>query len=82
MSGGIAHGAFPLLVIGLNSIAAYCMVHLMNDFIRSSLWTHLGRNVFMILGKPYEIFLLGSANLLVLWLMLLWMYRRKIFLRI
>jgi heparan-alpha-glucosaminide N-acetyltransferase len=73
---------FPLLVIGLNSIAAYCMVHLMNGFIRSSLWTHLGRNAFLILGKPYEIFLLGSATLLVLWLMLLWMYRRKIFLRI
>ena len=58
------------------------MVHLMGDFVRSSLWTHLGRNVFMIFGKPYEIFFLGCANLLVLWLMLLWMYRRKIFLRI
>jgi heparan-alpha-glucosaminide N-acetyltransferase len=73
---------FPLLVIGLNSIAAYCMVHLMNDFIRSSLKTHLGQNAFLILGKPYETFLLGSATLLVLWLMLLWMHHRKIFLRI
>jgi predicted acyltransferase len=74
--------SFPLLVIGLNSIAAYCMVHLMGDFVRSSLWTHLGRNFFMMFGKPYEIFFLGCANLLVLWLMLLWMHRRKIFLRI
>jgi heparan-alpha-glucosaminide N-acetyltransferase len=73
---------FPLLVIGLNSIAAYCMVHLMNGFIRSSLKTHLGQNAFRILGKPYETFLLGSTTLLVLWLMLLWMYRRKVFLRI
>ena len=30
----------------------------------------------------YEPFLLGSATLLVLWLMLFWMWRKKIFLRI
>ncbi|EDY18414.1 hypothetical protein CfE428DRAFT_4198 [Chthoniobacter flavus Ellin428] len=32
--------------------------------------------------KPYEPLLLGSASLLVMWLLLLWMYRRKLFLRI
>jgi predicted acyltransferase len=73
---------FPLLVIGLNSIAAYCMVHLMNGFIRSSLRTHLGQHAFSVFGQPYETFLLGCATLLLLWLMLLWMYRRKVFLRI
>lgn len=74
--------AFPLIVIGFNSIAAYCLVHLTDGFIRSSLLTHLGKAPFLVFGKPFETFLLGTASLLVLWLVLLWMYRRKIFLRI
>jgi predicted acyltransferase len=73
---------FPLVVVGLNSIAAYCMAHLIDAFIRSSLKTHLGEHAFAVLGKPYEPLLLGSASLLVMWLLLLWMYRRKLFLRI
>ena len=74
--------SFPLMVIGLNSIAAYCAVHLMNGFIRSSLLTHLGADSFRIFGKAYEPLLLGGASLLLFWLMLFWMYRRKVFLRI
>ncbi len=74
--------AFPLIVIGLNSIAAYCMDHLFTGFIRSTLTTHFGKDAFLIFGKPFEPLLLGSATLLALWLLLYWMYRRKIFLRI
>jgi predicted acyltransferase len=74
--------SFPLLVIGMNSIAAYCLVHLIDSFIRSSLVTHLGKAPFLIFGKAFETFLLGTSSLLVLWLILFWMYRRKIFLRI
>jgi heparan-alpha-glucosaminide N-acetyltransferase len=74
--------AFPLVVVGLNSIAAYCMAHLFEDFIRSTLITHLGKDTFQILGKPCQSLLLGGATLLILWLMLLWMQRRKILLRI
>ena len=73
---------FPLLVIGLNSIAAYCLVHLIKDFIISSLKTHLGAGAFLVFGKAYEPLFLGGTTLFVLWLMLWWMYRRKIFLRI
>jgi heparan-alpha-glucosaminide N-acetyltransferase len=74
--------AFPLIVIGLNSIAAYCMDHLMTGFVRTSLTTHLGKETFLVFGKPYETLLQGGAILLVFWLILFWMYRRKIFLRI
>ena len=35
--------AFPLRVIGMNSIAAYCMAHLWDDFIREPPY-HLGNN--------------------------------------
>jgi predicted acyltransferase len=74
--------AFPLMVVGLNSIAAYCMDHLFGNFIRGALITHFGANSFRLFGKPYESLLLGGATLLIFWLLLFWMYRRKIFLRI
>jgi predicted acyltransferase len=74
--------SFPLRVIGANSIAAYCLSHLIEGFIVDSLKTHLGRNVFNLLGAAYAPFLQGLAVLLVLWLILLWMYRRRLFLRI
>ncbi len=80
--GGWKAWAFPLVVIGVNSIAAYCMDWLCVGFIRSSLKTHFGPEAFRVFGAPYEPFVHGAATLLVLWLILFWMYRRKFFLRI
>ncbi len=74
--------AFPLVVVGMNSIMAYVSEWLFVDFIRAALARHLGAATFTTLGAPYEPFLLGLATLLVLWLMLYAMYRKKIFLRI
>jgi len=74
--------SFPLLVIGANSIAAYCIAHLFDGFIATNLKTHLGQNFFKFAGEVYEPFLHGATILFVFWLILLWMYRRKIFLRI
>jgi predicted acyltransferase len=79
---GLKSWAFPLRVIGANSIAAYCLSHLLNDFIVSSLKTHLGQNVFQVFGLIYEPFVQGVATLLILWLILFWMYRRKLYVRI
>ncbi len=73
--------AFPLIVIGMNSIAIYCLVHLMDKFILSSLKTHLGADIFKPFGV-YEPLAAGGAVLLIFWLILLWMYRQKIFVRI
>lgn len=72
----------PFIVVGINSIAAYCLAHVMKDFIRSSLLTHLGANTFRFFGKAYEPLVLGGATLLGLWLVLLWMHRRKLYLRV
>jgi heparan-alpha-glucosaminide N-acetyltransferase len=74
--------AFVLVVIGMNSIAAYCIDHLCEDFIRSSLTTNLGSHVFELFGQAYAPLFFGALTLLVFWLILFWMYRRKIFLRI
>jgi predicted acyltransferase len=74
--------SFPLLVIGMNSIAAYMIAHLFEDFIVSSFRIHLGRNLFQSFGTAVAPTFQGTVTLLVYWLILFWMYRRKIFLRI
>jgi heparan-alpha-glucosaminide N-acetyltransferase len=74
--------AFPLVVIGMNSIAAYCLSHLIEAFIVKSLKTHLGAELFRAFGPAYQSTVQGAAVLLVLWLILFWMYRRRIFLRV
>ncbi len=79
---GYRKWAFPLIVIGLNSIAAYLIAHLFEDFIASSFQIHLGRGIFAIFGASLEPFIRGVVVLSIYWLMLFWMYRRKIFLRI
>jgi predicted acyltransferase len=79
---GAQFWAFPLRVIGMNSIAAYCMAALSESFIAKNLVIHLGMNAFKVTGPSYEPLLQGAAVLFVLWLILFWLYRRKVFLRI
>jgi len=74
--------AFPLLVIGANSIAIYVMSWTMEKPVISALVRHIGPAPFAILGAPFEPVLRGFSLILVLWLILFRMYRRKIFLRI
>jgi predicted acyltransferase len=74
--------AFPLVVIGMNSIAIYVLVHLIDRFIIESFKTHFGQNVFKAVGEGNETLLSGGVALLVFWLILYWMYRRRIFIRI
>jgi predicted acyltransferase len=70
------------VVIGVNSIAAYLIAHLFERFTFSSFRIHLGPDAFRFLGPGLEPLLLGAAVLLTYWLILYWMYRRKLFLRI
>jgi predicted acyltransferase len=71
--------SWPLVVVGMNSIAMYCMSQLLKPWIGSSLRIHLGREPFMGDFAPV---VTSVSILLVLWLFCLWLYRRKIFLRI
>jgi len=73
---------FPFVIVGLNPITLYCMWQLMGGFIRENCKRHLGRNIFEFFGTAYSPVLERAVVLLVLWLIVLWMYRRKIFLRI
>ena len=74
--------AFPLVVVGMNSIAIYCLVHLIDSFIVKSLYTHLGHGPFQLLGPAYEQLLIGLVTLGIFYLILRWMYRRNLFIRI
>lgn len=74
--------AFPFIVVGLNPITLYCMWQLMTSFVRTNIQRHISEHVFESLGVIYAPILERVAILLVFWLILLWMYRRKVFLRI
>lgn len=74
--------AFPLTVIGMNSIAAYCMAHVLEDPIAVNLQIHLGQDVFNVAGETWVPLVRGVAVLVVYWLLLYWLYRRRLFLRI
>ncbi len=74
--------AFPLVVVGMNSIAAYMMAHLWEDFIQSSFRIHFGMGVLNALGTALAPVVLGSLTLAAYWLILFWMYRKKVFIRI
>jgi heparan-alpha-glucosaminide N-acetyltransferase len=74
--------AFPLVVVGMNSIAMYCLAHLESGFIAETLKTHLGQHWAERVSPVYAPIIEQSAILFVLWLACLWLYRRKLFLRI
>ncbi len=74
--------AFPLIVIGMNSIAAYFLADYFGRQIAEAFRIHLGSAPFQVFGTALEPLMRGTLQLLTYWLILLWMYRRKIFLRI
>ncbi len=74
--------AFPLVVIGMNSIAMYFMAHSTKDYVGKTLDIHFGTQWTTVAGPTFVPMLHGAAVLLGLWLILLWMYRRRLFLKI
>ncbi len=67
---GLRRWAFPLVVIGMNAIAAY---------IGPSLFAV--NRIAGVFAKPYGRLAYAAAVLLINWLILFWLYRKKIFLR-
>jgi heparan-alpha-glucosaminide N-acetyltransferase len=74
--------AFPLIVVGMNSIAIYVMSWTMQGFFREALERHLGGVLAGIAGATFLPVAYGLGIILAFWIILFWMYRRKIFLRI
>jgi heparan-alpha-glucosaminide N-acetyltransferase len=73
--------AFPLIVIGMNSIAIYIMSWTMGRFFHQALETHLGWLLAGV-GPIFRPLVDGLMVVLIFWIILYWMYRRKIFLKI
>jgi heparan-alpha-glucosaminide N-acetyltransferase len=71
--------AFPLVVVGMNSIAMYCMSMTMKGWIRGTLRTHIGQHIF---DGPYGPMVAAASVLAFLWLVCYWLYRQRIFIRI
>lgn len=86
--------SFPLVIVGMNSIAIYCMSQLMKPWISDTLEKYfpiIDRIAGWEHGITWHIFsnefayapaLESAARLAVLWLICLWMYRNRFFVRI
>lgn len=75
--------SFFLMVIGMNSIAAYCIADGgLKDVIQESLFIHLGQDFDKVFGAAYATLVSGGLVLLIEWLILYWMYKKKLFIKI
>jgi predicted acyltransferase len=80
-TGGPQGWSYPLRVVGRNSIAAYLMAHLVEQFIKDSTRAAFGLDAFSRWGA-YEPLVSGGVVLGVLWFALYQMDRRRIYLKI
>jgi len=74
--------AFVLMVIGMNSIAAYVLADGFGSFFVRTLYIHLGQHYDQIFGDPYSTLVKGVLVLSIEWLILYWMYKKKLFIKI
>ncbi|XZE33651.1 acyltransferase family protein [Pirellulaceae bacterium SH501] len=92
---GWARWSFPFVVIGSNSIVAYVLSWTLEKPTHDALLRHFGsafeslsQAIQGVIGAKAEQapmiqeLLLGCCTLVVFWLILLWLYRRKVFVRI
>jgi heparan-alpha-glucosaminide N-acetyltransferase len=74
--------AFPLLVIGMNSIAAYILTEVLREPLRDLFKAHIGLLTSPFIGKAVQPVLSGALVLAILWAILLHLYRRGLFLKV
>lgn len=74
--------AFPAVVVGMNSIAAYAMIHLIAGWTLEALHRNFGTAAFEAFGATQRPLVENLTVGAFIWLICLWMYRRGIFLRI
>jgi predicted acyltransferase len=79
---GLRAWSFPLVVVGMNSIAIYVMGMLLRPWTARTLRTHFGQDLFSMFGETYAPLVQMNLVGLCFWLACYWMYRQKIFIRI
>ena len=73
---------FPLIVVGMNSIAAYVLAHTVVGFIDQSFRINFSQQYDLLFGEPYKTLISGFVILAMQWLILYWMFRKKLFIRV
>src|SRR6266568_4424526 len=76
---GLKWWAYPLVVLGVNSILLYLMGQLLRPWVSQQLKIHFGQSIF---DGPYAPILQASAVMGVFWLICFWLYRQRLFVRI
>lgn len=77
--------SWPLKIVGMNSLAIYLMEELLRPWFGKQLRVNFGAEVFTLCGRidpAYGIVVERVFVALCLWLVCLWMYRQKIFVKI
>jgi heparan-alpha-glucosaminide N-acetyltransferase len=72
----------PLVVVGMNSIAIYCVSMLLKPWFRESVHRHIRANAFDVFGTAFAPMTETAMFLLFCWAASWWLYRQKAFLRI
>jgi hypothetical protein len=70
------------MVIGMNSIAAYVIADGFGGYLQKTLYIHFGPQYDQLFGDAYSTLVKGVLVLTIEWLILFWMYRKKIFIKI
>ncbi len=73
--------AFPLVVVGMNSIAIYFMGQTLRGHT-DRFWQGVASDAFTAVGPLWTPMLRCTLTGLLFWLVCLWMYRQRIFIRI
>ena len=79
---GSRRWTLPFVVVGMNSIAMYVLVHIATEYVMEAFVIHAGTAPFGVFGEAFAPVLLGAAALAVFWLIISWMYRNRVFVRI
>lgn len=85
---GWRRAALPLAVVGMNSIVVYCMSQLLGNhrgWTAQTIARHFGEGVFTAYGRLAEVYEPIGRMVLVLtcfWVVCVWLYRSKLFIRI
>lgn len=81
--------AFPLVVVGTNSLLTYMIGQTVSGWIRQNIVVvHLSGLITTVFGPEamaqewYRSITVPTAGFVVIWLFLLWLYRQRIFLRV
>jgi predicted acyltransferase len=74
---------FPLQVVGMNSIAFYCMSDShFRGYVANSLKIHFGQGLFNVFGQDWAPLIEGLFCLTIFWGIAWWMWKKRLFIKV